>query len=88
MLAALQAELPARARRLVVGTANSTLDNIAFYQRCGFRMYAVKRDYFAYIQPAIVEDGIVMRDNIVFSYEPDGRQATDSIVGIVENHSL
>ncbi|GAA3304792.1 GNAT family N-acetyltransferase [Dactylosporangium vinaceum] len=54
---------------LVVGTANSSLDNIAFYQRCGFRMLRVERDYFAYIDPPIVEHGIPMLDMIVFSYE-------------------
>ncbi|MFI5912591.1 GNAT family N-acetyltransferase [Dactylosporangium sp. NPDC051541] len=54
---------------LIVGTANSSLDNIAFYQRCGFRMLRVERDFFAYIDPPIVEHGIPMRDMIVFSYE-------------------
>jgi hypothetical protein len=56
---------------LLVGTANSALDNIAFYQKCGFRMSAVKRDFFAYIQPPLREQGIEMRDMIVFSYELD-----------------
>jgi ribosomal protein S18 acetylase RimI-like enzyme len=69
LVAALVAELPAHGRTLLVGTANCSLDNIAFYQRCGFRMYAVKRDFFAYIQPPMQEHGIAMRDMIVFSYE-------------------
>jgi GNAT superfamily N-acetyltransferase len=69
ILTALQAELPLHGRRLLVGTANCALDNIAFYQRCGFRMLAVERDHFAYIQPPISENGIVMRDMIVFSYD-------------------
>ena len=58
-----------------MGTANSALDNIAFYQKCGFRMSAVKRDFFDYIQPRQREHGIEMRDMIVFSYdanEPSG----------------
>jgi NAD(P)H-dependent FMN reductase/GNAT superfamily N-acetyltransferase len=67
----LQAELPAHGRTLLVGTANSALDNIAFYQKCGFRMSAVKRDFFDYIQPPLHEHGIEMRDMIVFSYEVD-----------------
>jgi ribosomal protein S18 acetylase RimI-like enzyme len=71
LITAIQAELPARGRLLLVGTANCALDNIAFYQKCGFRMYAVKRDYFDYIQPPLVEHGIVMRDMIVFAYEPE-----------------
>jgi ribosomal protein S18 acetylase RimI-like enzyme len=69
LVAALVAELPAHGRTLLVGTANCSLDNIAFYQKCGFRMFAVKRDYFAYIQPPMREYGIPMRDMIVFSYD-------------------
>ncbi|WP_432992540.1 GNAT family N-acetyltransferase [Dactylosporangium sp. CA-233914] len=64
ILAALQRRGP-----LVVGTANSSLDNIAFYQRCGFRMLAVRRDFFDYIDPPVHEHGIRMRDMIIFSYE-------------------
>ena len=56
---------------LLVGTANSSLDNIAFYQKCGFRMFEIRRDYFTYIQPPIEENGIVLRDMIVFRYDLD-----------------
>ena len=69
LVAAVQSELPAHGHSLVVGTANSSLDNIAFYQKCGFRMHSVKRDYFDYIQPPLSENGILMRDMIVFAYE-------------------
>jgi ribosomal protein S18 acetylase RimI-like enzyme len=55
--------------RLVVGTANCALDNIAFYQRCGFRMLRIERDFFDYIDPPIAEYGIPMRDMIIFSYD-------------------
>jgi len=68
LVAAIQTELPAHGRTLLVGTANCALDNIAFYQKCGFRMHSVKRDYFDYIQPTLQEYGIPMRDMIVFSY--------------------
>jgi len=71
IIAAVQSELPNHGRILVVGTANCALDNIAFYQKGGFRMHAVKPDYFAYIQPPIRENGIPMRDMIVFSYDLD-----------------
>ena len=54
---------------LLVGTANAALDNIAFYQKCGFRMYEIRRDYFAYIQPPVAENGIVLRDMIVLRYD-------------------
>ena len=66
----LQEEL--RRRRgpsLIVGTANAALENIAFYQKCGFRMFEVRRDYFAYIQPPLSEHGIVLRDMLVFRYD-------------------
>jgi ribosomal protein S18 acetylase RimI-like enzyme len=53
---------------VLVGTANSSLENIAFYQKCGFRMDHVRRDYFAYIQPPIIQNGIVMRDMLVLRY--------------------
>jgi ribosomal protein S18 acetylase RimI-like enzyme len=74
LVAAIQAELPAHGRTLLVGTANCSMDNIAFYQKCGFRMHSVKRDYFDYIQPPLHEHGIPMRDMIVFSYEVAGLQ--------------
>lgn len=71
LIEAVMAELPTHGRRLLVGTANSALDNIAFYQKCGFRMHSVRRDYFTYIQPAIQEGGIVMRDMVVFDFDLD-----------------
>jgi ribosomal protein S18 acetylase RimI-like enzyme len=54
---------------LLVGTANAALENIAFYQKCGFRMYEIKRDFFAYIQPPVFEHGIQLRDMLVLRYE-------------------
>jgi ribosomal protein S18 acetylase RimI-like enzyme len=66
----LQEELHQRqGHSLLVGTANTSLENIAFYQKCGFRMFEVRRDYFAYIQPPIVEHGIVLRDMLVLRYD-------------------
>jgi len=49
----------ARARgveALNVGTANSNWSGIAFYQKCGFRMASVRKDFFDYL-PAPVYDG-------------------------------
>lgn len=52
-----------------VGTANSSIDNIAFYQKCGFRMKEIKRDFFrAYSKPN-VEFGIQALDMVMFSYD-------------------
>jgi len=56
-------------QRMIVGTASSSIDNIIFYQKCGFRMDHVRRDYFWYQQPPEVENGIRVRDMIVFSYD-------------------
>jgi ribosomal protein S18 acetylase RimI-like enzyme len=58
-----------RGYALLVGTANAALENIAFYQKCGFRMLEIRRDYFAYIQPPIAEHGIVLRDMLVLRYD-------------------
>ena len=70
IIQALQHELrKRRGQSLLVGTANSSLENIAFYQKCGFRMFEIRRDYFAYIQPPIVEHGIPLRDMLVFRYD-------------------
>lgn len=63
-------ELPRHGgRSLLVGTANTALENIAFYQKCGFRMYEIRRDYFAYIQPPVQEHGIQLRDMLVLRYD-------------------
>lgn len=53
-------------RQLVVGTGNSSLGNIAFYQKCGMRMDHVRRDYFRYERRPLVENGIERRDLLVF----------------------
>jgi GNAT superfamily N-acetyltransferase len=54
-------------REIIVGTANSSIDNIAFYQRCGFRIDHVRKDYFWYHREPIYENGIRVRDMLVFS---------------------
>jgi GNAT superfamily N-acetyltransferase len=54
---------------MLVGTANSSIDNIAFYQKCGFRMDHVRKDYFWYYREPIYENGIQIRDMLVFRYE-------------------
>lgn len=70
IIRALQDELPRHGgRSLQVGTGNSSLENIAFYQKCGFRMYEVRRGYFSYIHPPLLEHGIVLRDMLVLRYD-------------------
>ena len=53
------------ARVIDVGTANSSLDNLAFYQRNGFRIVGVDRDFFTQHYPEpIFENGIQARDRV------------------------
>lgn len=54
---------------VIVGTANSSVDNIAFYQKCGFRMDAVRKDYFSYLTAPVYEDGILVQDMVMFRFE-------------------
>jgi GNAT superfamily N-acetyltransferase len=54
-------------RRVVVGTASSGIRQIAFYQRCGFRLTHIERDFFTPDKgyPAgLSENGIPIRDMV------------------------
>lgn len=53
-------------QQLLVGTANSGIGQIAFYQKCGLRMDHVRRDYFRYLREPAYENGIRIRDMLVF----------------------
>jgi ribosomal protein S18 acetylase RimI-like enzyme len=53
--------------RVIVGTASSGVRQLAFYQRCGFRLSHVERDYFSEERgypPGLVEHGIPVRDMV------------------------
>jgi ribosomal protein S18 acetylase RimI-like enzyme len=52
-----------------VGTGNSSLRALAFYQRNGFRVTGVIRGFFDAYEPPIVEDGIPCRDMIRLTFE-------------------
>lgn len=54
---------------LEVGTANSSIGNLIFYQKCGFRMVEIKRDYFAHYKPPVVENGLVGLDFVLFQMD-------------------
>jgi GNAT superfamily N-acetyltransferase len=56
-------------QRLIVGTPNSSIGNIAFYQKCGLRMDHVRQDYFRYERRPVFENGIRKRDLLVFSLD-------------------
>lgn len=53
-------------QKVIVRTGNSSLNQLGLYQKCGFRMIRIERDYFVnnYPEP-IFENGIPCRDQIV-----------------------
>ncbi|MFD2923640.1 GNAT family N-acetyltransferase [Halobacillus naozhouensis] len=51
---------------MVVGTANSSIANLAFYQKTGFRMDGIIKDFFARYPEPLYEDGIRALDMIRF----------------------
>lgn len=53
--------------RVIVGTSNASLDNLAFYQKLGFRIWRIERDYFSAARgygPGCIEDGIPVIDMV------------------------
>jgi ribosomal protein S18 acetylase RimI-like enzyme len=68
MLAAVLEELRRRgARRALVGTANAGIGQLAYYQKAGFRLLRIERDFFSPARgyPAVMQDnGIRLRDMV------------------------
>jgi len=56
------------AETLEVGTGNSSISQFAFYQKSGFRMVRIAKNYFTlnYDEP-IYENGIQCRDKVILS---------------------
>lgn len=52
--------------KMVVGTANSSIGNLAFYQKAGFRVTGIKKDFFRNYPEPIFESGIRALDMIIF----------------------
>jgi ribosomal protein S18 acetylase RimI-like enzyme len=54
---------------LIVGTGNSGIDGLAFYQKQGFRFFDIKRDFFLkhYREP-IFENGIQCLDMLMLEH--------------------
>ncbi|QXE01990.1 N-acetyltransferase [Terribacillus sp. DMT04] len=60
-------------RSLEVGTGNSSIGQLAFYQKCGFRIAAIEPNFFLHhYDIPIYENGIQCRDMIrlVYSLSP------------------
>lgn len=48
-----------------IGTGNSSVSQLALYQKCGFRINAIDFDYFSkHYEEEIIENGIICRDMI------------------------
>ncbi|OMP68318.1 GNAT family N-acetyltransferase [Domibacillus epiphyticus] len=57
-------------RTIEVGTGNSSLGQLALYQKCGFRITGVDRDFFIkHYSEEIFENGIQCRDMIRLSLD-------------------
>ena len=55
-------------KSLEVGTGNSSIGQLAFYQKCGFRIDGVIKDFFVdHYEEEIFENGIQCRDMIRLS---------------------
>ncbi|GAA0413799.1 GNAT family N-acetyltransferase [Virgibacillus salarius] len=51
-----------------VGTGNSSIGQLALYQKCGFRITGIEQDFFTKHYPTeIIENGIVCRDMLRLS---------------------
>jgi ribosomal protein S18 acetylase RimI-like enzyme len=46
------------AKAIEVGTGNSSLSQLALYQKCGFRMHSIEPDFFKSYPEPIFENGI------------------------------
>lgn len=57
-------------RKIRIGTGNSSIGQLALYQKCGFRMVSIERDFFTrnYPEP-IIENGIPCHDMLYLEYE-------------------
>ncbi|KMJ57236.1 acyltransferase [Bacillus sp. LL01] len=53
-------------RKMIVGTANSSIANLAFYQKAGFRMMEIRKGFFLKYPEPIFEDGIQAVDMVMF----------------------
>ena len=73
MLVAVLDELRRRGvRRAIVGTANAGIGQLAYYQKAGFRLLRIERDFFSPARgyPAVMEDhGIRLRDMVWMDQE-------------------
>ncbi|MGB3310348.1 MAG: GNAT family N-acetyltransferase [Nodosilinea sp.] len=57
-------------KRMLVGTGNASIAQLAFYQKMGFRLDSIDRDYFVRTYPEpIFENGIWCRDRVLLALD-------------------
>lgn len=70
VLGAIEIAREQQATTLEIGTGNSSLSQLALYQKCGFRITGVDRDFFIkHYDEEIYENGIRCRDMIRLSFD-------------------
>ncbi len=52
-------------KKIIVGTANSSIGNLAFYQKMDFRITEIRKDFFLQYEHPIIENGIRALDMIM-----------------------
>ena len=62
---------------IIVGTSTTSGANIIFYQKCGFRADHIRHDYFWYYDEPVYENGLAVRDMLVFRRELIAATATE-----------
>ncbi|RKL67815.1 GNAT family N-acetyltransferase [Salipaludibacillus neizhouensis] len=55
--------------KIIVGTANSSIGNLALYQKAGFRISEIKKDFFKEYPTPIYEYGIRALDMVMLEKE-------------------
>lgn len=53
-------------RKIIVGTANSSIGNLTFYQKAGFRIVSIRKNFFLNYPEPIIENGMRALDMILF----------------------
>lgn len=57
-------------RKIMIATGTTSLSALLLYQKCGFRVEAVERDYFTqHYAEILIENGVVLRDRLILSQE-------------------
>ncbi|GEM02179.1 Acetyltransferase (GNAT) family protein [Halolactibacillus halophilus] len=53
-------------QEMIVGVANSSIDNFNFYQKLGFRLVDIEPDFYIDYPTPLYENGIPTRDRLIF----------------------